>query len=51
MMYKWYYITKSGKVDKTRGYYLDQVSVEKIVLMLSENFPTFKWGWIYNDEH
>jgi hypothetical protein len=42
-----YYITKGGIIDRTRGWFLDEKSVQFIVIMLTENFPNEKWGWVY----
>lgn len=44
-----YYITKDDKIDKSRGWFLDEKSAQFIVQMLSENFPDEKWGWIYGE--
>ena len=45
--YKFYYITKDGKIDRTKGWFLDEKSAQFMVQIFNENYPDFKWGWIY----
>lgn len=45
--FKFYYFTKDGKIDRSKGWCVDEASAKKLLEFFKEDYPDFKWGYVY----